>query len=206
MVPTLYIASGNLHKIKEIAQILSCLSLNVLGTKEFSDYISPEETGTTFEENALIKAQALKNYLISKDLFHDNVFVLADDSGICCEDLKGAPGVYSAVFAGNPTSDEANNLKLLSELQKINQATRRAHYYCHLVLMKGHERPLHFEGRCDGVIASHSQGKNGFGYDPYFFLPHLGCHMAELTDEEKNKISHRSQAMQKLLNQLTQLL
>lgn len=153
-----------------------------------------EETGYTFEENARLKAETICSLL--------GVPVLADDSGICVDALDGMPGVYSARYAGEPKSDAANNAKLLAMLGELRNPPRTAHFHCTLVVAHPQKESLVVEGILDGEIAKYPSGENGFGYDPLFYMPELGKTMAELTDEEKNRISHRALAMKKLREQL----
>lgn len=203
----LFVASQNTHKVQEIQETLSAFDLDfeVKSLKEFPDYQAPEETGETFVENARIKAEALKNYLSSHEETQDWM-VLADDSGLECEDLNGEPGVYSARFAGPNATDADNNQKLVECFQNQTHATRAAQYVCCLVVMKPTGEELHLQEVCQGHIVLEPKGKNGFGYDPYFYLEELDKTMAELLPQEKNKISHRGKALLSLVKEFKMIL
>lgn len=196
---TLYIASKNIHKVQELTQILKKKNFVVKSLKEFPNYRAPDETGKTFMENAHIKALALRKKIEKKD-----VFILADDSGLECEDLEGAPGIYSSRFAGENASDEKNNQKLVELLKDITHLTRVARYVCALVLITSDGKQHEIEGTCEGLITFEPKGKNGFGYDPYFYLPQFNKTMAELLPDEKNQISHRGKALNELYGILVQ--
>ncbi|MGA7949711.1 MAG: RdgB/HAM1 family non-canonical purine NTP pyrophosphatase [Thiobacillaceae bacterium] len=182
----LIIASGNPGKLREIGQILTPLGFEVLPQ---SDFAVPEcpEPHVTFIENCLAKARHAA--------LHTGLAALADDSGICVEALNGAPGVYSARYAGEPRSDERNNEKLVAALR--GQGNRKAHYYCVIVLVRHADdpEPLIAEGRWHGEIIDVPRGAGGFGYDPHFYLPKFGRTGAELTANEKNAVSHRGKAL-----------
>jgi len=183
------IASNNAGKLREIAAILSPLGLEPVAQSRFN-VPEAEEPYPTFVENALTKARNAAR--------HTGMPALADDSGICVEALGGAPGVLSARYGGEPKSDERNNQKLVAAL--TNETNRRAYYYAALVLVR-HEndpQPLIAEGIWAGEVVLEARGANGFGYDPYFFLPAQGLTAAELAPEIKNKISHRALALQRL--------
>ena len=163
--------------------------------KEAGISLDIEENGTTFEENAQIKAKAVA--ACTKDI------VLADDSGLCVNVLGGRPGVLSARYAGEPKSDDRNNALLIQELSGV--ADRTANYYCVLVYVRSPDdpQPVIADGRWFGKIIDHPKGTNGFGYDPYFWLPEFGKTAAELTPEEKNSHSHRGMALRSLLEKLS---
>ena len=190
---SLVLASSNPGKKAEIEQLLAPLRTRVVTQAELG-IVEADEPHETFRENALAKARHV--------CIATRLPALADDSGLCVEALGGAPGVHSARYAGEPRSDERNNQKLLSELQKQNN--RRAHYVCVLVLMRGpgDAQPLVAEAEWHGEIAAAPRGAGGFGYDPLFWLPELGKTAAELEPEHKNRISHRGQALAKLLEML----
>jgi XTP/dITP diphosphohydrolase len=192
-VKSIVLASGNPGKKAEIEQLLAPFGTRVVTQAELG-ITEAEEPHDTFLENALAKARHA--------CFATRLPALADDSGICVDALGGAPGVHSARYAGEPRSDERNNQKLLFELQ--NQKNRRAHYVCVLVLMRGpaDTEPLVAEAEWHGEIAAAPRGAGGFGYDPLFWLPALGKTAAELAPEHKNEISHRGQALARLLELL----
>jgi XTP/dITP diphosphohydrolase len=189
----LIIASGNPGKLREIGEILTPLGFEVLPQ---SDFAVPEcpEPHVTFIENCLAKARHAS--------LHTGLAALADDSGICVEALNGAPGVYSARYAGEPKSDERNNEKLIAALQ--GQANRKAHYYCVIVLVRHADdpEPLIAEGRWQGEIIDSPRGAGGFGYDPYFYVQAFDRTGAELTPHEKNSVSHRGLALRALVEKL----
>lgn len=191
-VKRLLVASGNKNKLSEIRKILGDLNIDVCSAYEFCD-VNDEvsETGSTFEENASIKALA----------FSDKVddFVIADDSGLCVDYLDGAPGVLSARYAGVNASDGQNNKKLLEKLQSVPGKQRKAKFVCLIALAKKGKIVKTFCGECLGTIAETPAGEGGFGYDPLFLLEN-GKAMAEISPEQKNKISHRAKALNKLKN------
>lgn len=187
----LLIASNNQHKIDEIKQILGEKFHSVLSLKEAGIECDPDENGQTFEENALIKLNAIGNI--------PDTAVLADDTGLCVDALDGAPGVHSARFAGNH-DHAANRAKLLSEL--ADKTDRSAHFSTVVVLRLPDGKILSAEGRVDGKILPHEVGTNGFGYDSLFFCNDLGKSFAEATPEEKNAVSHRGRALANLVKML----
>jgi len=191
----LVIASNNPGKLREFQAMLAPLGIEVL-TQDQLGISEAEEPHCTFIENALAKARH-----VSKE---SGLPALADDSGICVAALGGAPGVYSARYAGdNPKSDTLNNEKLLKAMQGV--ADRRAHYYCVLVLVHQFDdpQPLIAEGEWHGEIAQAERGEGGFGYDPLFWLPQFGKMSAELKPEEKAHISHRAKALKILLQRIS---
>ena len=193
MMQKIVIASGNPGKLREIGRILEPLGLNVVPQSDFGVPECPEPH-VTFIENCLAKARHAA--------LHTGLPALADDSGICVDALNGAPGVYSARYAGEPKSDQRNNEKLIEALN--NEPNRKAHYYCVIVLVRHPDdpQPLIAEGSWHGEIIDTPRGENGFGYDPYFLLPELGKTGAELEPDRKNAISHRGQALAALVNRL----
>lgn len=186
----LVLASNNPGKIREFRELLAPLALDVLPQRELG-IVEADEPHATFVENALAKARHAAR--------RARLPALADDSGICVAALDGEPGVHSARFAGEPTSDARNNEKLVALLQE--QPDRRAHYYCVIVLVRHADdpEPLIAEGRWDGEVIATPRGSGGFGYDPHFLLPDLGRTAAELAPEEKHALSHRGQALRRLL-------
>jgi XTP/dITP diphosphohydrolase len=204
----LYLASANPGKIREFYEAAVARGITVEPVPGFADLPPCVEDGATFEENARKKAPHYSAYVEG--------LVFADDSGICVDALDGAPGVYSARFAGPDADDEANNRKLLAELQRAeltasgtssqSPATmnRSAHYVCVIALAERGKIVTVVEGRADGVIIDEARGSGGFGYDPYFFYPPLKRAFAELTLEEKFAVSHRGEAFRKLLDSLAE--
>jgi len=191
----LVIASNNAGKLREISAILGPLGFEALPQSAFN-IPEAEEPYCTFVENCLTKARHASA--------HSGLPALADDSGICVDALNGAPGVYSARFAGEPKSDQRNNEKLIELLQ--GQANRKAHYYCVMVLVRWPEdpQPIIAEGAWHGEIIDTPRGDGGFGYDPYFLVPEYGKTGAELPMEVKNGISHRGKALAQLVEKLKQ--
>jgi XTP/dITP diphosphohydrolase len=187
------IASGNPGKLREIRRILEPLDFSVVPQSDFGVPECPEPH-VTFIENCLAKARHAA--------LHTGLPALADDSGICVDALNGAPGVYSARYAGEPKSDQRNNEKLIAALS--GEPDRRAHYYCVIVLVRHPDdpQPLIAEGSWHGEIIDTPRGENGFGYDPYFFLPEFGKTGAELDPDHKNAISHRGRALDILVSKL----
>ena len=187
------VASNNKHKIEEIETILSSLSFQIISMQEAGVFIDIEETGRTFNENAIIKVEALKPYWEGA--------ILADDSGIEFDCLNGLPGVYSARFLGEDTAYELKNELVLQMMEK--QTNRKARYVCCIAFW--HNNEMHtFESYLNGEIAKEAKGNYGFGYDPVFYLPEYDCNLAELLPEKKNAISHRRQSLEKLLDFLSE--
>jgi len=191
----LVIASGNAGKLREIARILAPLDIQAVPQSDF-DVPECPEPHVTFVENCLAKARHASR--------HSGLPALADDSGICAEALGGAPGVYSARYAGEPKSDERNNQKLIADLQ--GKDNRRAHYTCIMVYVRHPDdpEPIICEGRWHGEIIDTPRGEGGFGYDPYFLVPEFGKTGAELGEDEKNAVSHRGKALRALVERLKQ--
>jgi XTP/dITP diphosphohydrolase len=192
---TIVLATHNAGKIREIEQILQPLGYSCVSVKDvLRDEQEPEETGSTFAENALIKA----TYYMKRT----HMPCLADDSGIVVDVLQGRPGVYSARYAGEDCNDERNNEKLIRELAHVPYEQRTGHYACVLVLVWPDGSALTAEGTCEGIIRDTYAGTGGFGYDPLFYLPELGKTMAEVSMAEKNALSHRGKALRKLAGML----
>jgi XTP/dITP diphosphohydrolase len=192
----LVLASNNAKKMKELNALLAPLGFEVIPQGQLG-IPEAEEPYCTFVENALTKARHAAK--------HSGLPALADDSGLCVAALGGAPGVYSARYAGEPKSDARNNEKLLTEL--AGQGDRRAHFACVLVLVRSAEdpQPIIAEGEWHGTILDAQRGADGFGYDPLFYVPTHCQTAAELDGAIKNKLSHRGQAMQKLIARLPAL-
>ncbi|MAF03149.1 MULTISPECIES: RdgB/HAM1 family non-canonical purine NTP pyrophosphatase [Herbaspirillum] len=186
-------ASNNAGKLKEFASLLGDIGLDVRPQGEFNVPEAEEPFGT-FVENALTKARHAARLT--------GLPALADDSGVCVNALGGAPGVYSARYAGEPKSDASNNAKLIADLAA--HADKSAYYYCVLVYVRHADdpQPVIADGVWKGEIIDQPRGQGGFGYDPYFLLPSLGKTAAELTAAEKNAVSHRGQALRALVEKL----
>jgi XTP/dITP diphosphohydrolase len=181
-------ASNNKGKIREVKEILSPLGFDVISQKEAGFDFEAEETGTTFAENSAIKAHAL--FEKSKSA------VIADDSGLCIDALDGQPGVYSSRFAGENATDEEKYLYVLEKMKDVPDEKRTARFVCNICYIDEEGNEKHIEGKCEGKIAKEPKGENGFGYDPIFVVGDKS--MAQLTEAEKNKISHRGNALKGL--------
>lgn len=191
------LASGNKGKLREIERILGELGIEVVPQSEFG-VTDADETGTTFIENALIKARHAAE--------GTGLAAIADDSGIVVDALGGRPGVYSARYAGPGASDEDNNKRLLEELSGVPDEQRGAAFRCVACLVFPDDAdPVIAEGEWRGRILLEPRGGGGFGYDPLFFVPELGCSSAELSPEEKNARSHRGKALTELARKLREL-
>ena len=194
--PEIVLASGNPGKIREFQAMLPDSRIVPQSHYQVPDV---EETGTTFVENAIIKArQAAK---------HTGLPALADDSGLVVDGLNGAPGVISARYAGSDASDRDNLDKLLAEIQAVPTDQRSARFVCVIVWLRHAQDPLPIiaQGVWEGQITDQIEGENGFGYDPVFWLPQFKCTSAQLSPEQKNTISHRGLALKNLLSQLSAL-
>jgi XTP/dITP diphosphohydrolase len=193
----LVLATSNDGKLREFASLLADLPF-ALVTQSSLGVPSPEESCTSLQGNALLKARHARQ--------HAGCAVLADDSGLEVDALGGAPGIYSARYAGEAADDAANNAKLVAELRGVPAPRRTARFRCVLVFLDAasNARPLIAEGVWEGLILAEPRGAGGFGYDPYFFLPALGVSAAELDPRDKNRMSHRGLAMRELRRQLAQ--
>ena len=194
------LASNNKGKVREFGEMLSTLNMEVVPQATFN-IEDADETGLTFVENAIIKARHASTIA--------GLPAIADDSGLEVDFLNGAPGIYSARYsdmenAGKDATDEKNLLKLLDALKDVPEEKRTARFQCVLVYMRHAEdpTPIICQGTWEGIINTEKHGDNGFGYDPIFYVPTHNCSSAELSSEEKNKLSHRGQALKKLLNAL----
>lgn len=184
------IATHNPGKVKEFKEILEPKGYDVKSLADIGYTEDIEETGHTFEENAVLKAEAVAKAV--------NKMVIADDSGLSIDNLGGSPGVYSARYAGEQKDDQANIVKVLSELIGIEKEQRTARFRCALAVSIPGEETKTVEGHVEGYIAEEPRGEYGFGYDPIFIVKDKDQTMAELTSDEKNKISHRADALKKL--------
>ena len=181
------LASKNQHKLTELSAILSQLGFEIALESEYGLDIDVEETGTTFEENSFLKADAVMKA--------SGLPVLADDSGLMVDALDGAPGVYSARY-GHKASDKERTAYLLENMKDVPEERRGAKFVCVITCLWPDGRKIVARGECPGVITREVHGENGFGYDPVFYLPELGMTYAELPSEQKNAISHRARALQ----------
>lgn len=188
MVQRIIFATSNEGKMKEIREILSDLKMEILSLKDVGIDIDIEENGTTFEENAQIKVNAIKEMV--------DCIVLADDSGLEVDYLNKEPGIYSARYMGENTSYTIKNNKILELLQGVPKDKRTARFVCAIAAALPGGKVLTTRGTIEGIIGDKIEGENGFGYDPIFYLPEYHCTTAELSLEMKNELSHRGKALQ----------
>lgn len=186
-------ATGNEGKMREIRSILADTGARVLSMKEAGVSIDIEENGITFEENALIKARAVSAALTKADCV-----VLADDSGLVIDALNGEPGIYSARYMGEDTSYEVKNTNLIERLEGVPDEKRTARFVCAIAAVMPDGREFTVKAAIEGRIGYEQKGEGGFGYDPIFYVPEFGKTTAELTAEEKNRVSHRGKALEQM--------
>ena len=179
------VATNNKGKLRELGEMLT--GFNVISQKEVGADIDVEETGTTYEENALLKARAVREYT--------NKYVIADDSGLEVDVFNGEPGLYSARYAGDNTTPDQGMAKLLENLSGYKPEEKTAHFISCIVLIEPDGTERAFYGRCDGFITDKKIGDGGFGFDPIFWFPKFNKTFAQLTAEEKNSVSHRHKAL-----------
>ncbi len=223
-------ATGNKNKIREASQILADFDIPVISMKEAGAEADPEENGTTFEENAMIKARAVAEVLREKkeeigaeksdekedrkpelaegdsdrEVYGD--IVIADDSGLVIDALNGEPGIYSARYMGHETSYHIKNNNLIERLTGVPDEKRTARFVCAIAAVLPDGRELSTTGYYEGAIGYEEKGENGFGYDPIFYLPDVNKYSAELSDEEKNARSHRGQALREMRDMLEKVM
>ncbi len=190
MLKKFVMATNNANKLREVREILSPLGIEVVSLSEVGVDVDPDENGPTFEENSRIKAQAVFDAIADEKGI--NLAVIADDSGLCVDALGGAPGIHSARYA--PKGQEC--AKLLDELNGVARENRTARFVCGITLLEENGIVHFFEGACEGIIGDEMRGTNGFGYDPVFLYGDKT--LAEMSAEDKNKISHRACALAKL--------
>jgi len=184
------VATKNNHKVNELKEMLNMPEIEFFTMKDMNIDLDIEENGETFEENAMIKAKALYSALNDETLT-----VIADDSGLCVDALNGGPGIFSARYSGG--NDKDNNVKLLNELKDVPALKRSAHFTCCIALVNK-DTEKSFTGKCYGLIDKEERGENDFGYDPLFYYPEFQKTFGELPPEEKNKVSHRANAVKLL--------
>ncbi len=195
----LVIASTNIHKVREFRTMLKSLGrFDLFSLSDFPEYVPAEEAGKTFEENATTKAVHAAKVL--------NRWVLADDSGLVVPALSGAPGVFSARYAGNDATDLENRKKLLEEMQHLMEEDRQAFFECSIALASPAGLKKCVKGTCEGVLLTKDRGGGGFGYDPLFVKHGYSKTFAELGESVKNRISHRRKALDKILSSLESLM
>lgn len=199
MLKQLIIASTNVHKVRELRSILKpILRCDLLSLADFPNYVAPEETGKTFEENAALKATTAAKVL--------NAWVIAEDSGLVVPVLNGAPGVFSARYAGSQATDVENRKKLLEEIQHLMEEDRHAFFECAVAIASPTGLKKCATGICEGSLLMQDRGGSGFGYDPLFMKHGYNKTFAELPESIKNRISHRRKAIDKILPALESLL
>ena len=198
MPARIVLASSNVGKVREINEVLAGHAVRIVSQSEFN-VPAIAETGLTFIENALLKARNAAR--------HTGLPAIADDSGIELDALNGLPGIYSARYAGASASDEENLRKLINDVSELPEDKRQCRFVCLMVYLRHAEDPMPLiaEGAWEGVAVTRPSGKNGFGYDPMFYVPTHNCTSAELTPEIKNRLSHRGQALRSLVVQLQSL-
>ncbi len=194
----LVLATGNSGKVTELSDLLSDYHIEVLSMNDYSNIEEPKETGETFAENAIIKAENVANAT--------GELALADDSGLEVDVLNGEPGVYSARYAGDSADDQDNNNKLLRSLADISLENRTAKFKSVIALAHPNITTLTFSGICHGYIIDEPRGERGFGYDPLFYFPETDKTFAEMSGNEKSLISHRGRALRKLINSFDEIL
>ena len=187
-------ATGNEDKMKEIRRILADSSLEILSLKDAGIHADIDENGKSFEENAMIKAEAISKMT--------GEIVLADDSGLEIDYLNKEPGIYSARYMGEDTSYHIKNANLIQRLEGVPDEKRTARFVCAIAAVLPNGEVLHSEGTIEGIIGYEEQGENGFGYDPIFYLPQYGCTTAQLEPDVKNELSHRGKALRAIKEQL----
>lgn len=192
-------ATGNKDKMREIRAILADLDMEVVSMKEVGVAAEAEENGAAFMENAIIKAKDIASKV-------QDAIVMADDSGLVVDALNGEPGIYSARYMGEDTSYRIKNANIISRLEGVPVEDRTARFACAIAAVMPDGTVLTTEGTIEGYIGYEERGEGGFGYDPIFMVPELGCSTAELTDEEKNAISHRGRALEALKVKLQEVL
>lgn len=190
-------ATGNAGKMKEIRLILADLGMEILSMKEAGVELDIVEDGTTFGENAAIKAKAVWE--------KTGGIVLADDSGLVIDHLNGEPGIYSARYMGEDTSYEIKNRNLIQRLEGVTGQDRSARFVCNIAAVLPDGQVIHTEETMEGLIAGEPAGDGGFGYDPILFLPEFGKTSAELSIDEKNRISHRGKALESMKGKLKEI-
>ena len=194
MRQTIIFATGNEGKMREIRQILEGMDVEILSMKQAGIEMDIIEDGTTFMENAIIKAKAVATKVRG--------IVIADDSGLEIDYLNKEPGIYSARYLGEDTSYDIKNAELLKRMEGVEEEKRTARFVCAMAAVLPDGEMLTTQGVVEGRVAHRIEGENGFGYDPIFYLPEYGCTSAQITEEEKNAISHRGRALRKMREEL----
>lgn len=198
-------ATGNAGKVREIQAILADLGLEVVSMKEAGIHVDIEENGSTYEENALIKSRAVAACLKEAGQ-QEHTVVMSDDSGLEIDYLNKEPGIYSARYLGEDTSYRIKNANLIGRLEGVEDALRTARFVCAIAAVLPDGRELTSRGVIEGRIGYEEKGSNGFGYDPIFYVPEFGCTTAELSEEQKNQVSHRGNALQAMKGLLQRIM
>lgn len=192
-------ATGNMGKMREIREILKDFDMEVVSMKEAGVECDVEENGSTFTENSFLKARAVAAKC--KEAGYEDI-VLADDSGLVVDALNGEPGIYSARYLGEDTPYSIKNAKIIERLEGVPDEKRTARFVCAIACVMPDGREMSRECTYEGRIGYEERGKNGFGYDPIFYLPDRGCYSGEIDPEEKNRISHRGKALRAVRDML----
>ena len=198
---TVIFATSNEGKMREVRAILADMPVRVLSMKEAGIKVDVEENGTSFEENALIKASGIAD-CIPEEYKDDKVFVLADDSGLEVDYLNKEPGIYSARYMGEDTSYDIKNKAIIDRLAGVPDEKRTARFVCAIACVLPDVSSKITRATIEGIIGYEIAGANGFGYDPIFYVPEYGCTTAELTPEQKNEVSHRGKALKEMKEQI----
>ena len=193
----LIIATGNEDKVREIDEILEGTGFEAISMKQAGFTPDIVEDGTTFEENALIKAKAVH-------ALTEGEYVMADDSGLCIDALDGAPGIYSARFCGEDSTYEEKFRKIFEMLKDVPEEERTARFVCAIAVVRPDGTSFTVRGEVSGVLHEEPMGDNGFGYDPIFYVPEFGMTTAQMDPEQKNAISHRGRALRSMVEKLTE--
>ena len=203
MAAKIVFATGNAGKMREIREILKDMDMEILSMKEAGVNADIAEDGATFAENAVIKAETVARLLAAKgDVAYEGAIVLADDSGLVIDALNGEPGIYSARYMGGDTPYSAKSADLIERLTGVPDEKRTARFVCAIAAVFATGETVTTQGVIEGRIGYEEKGDNGFGYDPIFYVPECGCTAAQLTEEEKNRISHRGKALEAMKEEL----
>lgn len=203
MAAKIVFATGNAGKMREIREILKDMDMEILSMKEAGVNADIAEDGATFAENAVIKAETVARLLAAKgDAAYEGAIVLADDSGLAIDALNGEPGIYSARYMGEDTPYSAKSADLIERLTGVPDEKRTARFVCAIAAVFATGETVTTQGVIEGRIGYEEKGDNGFGYDPIFYVPECGCTAAQLTEEEKNRISHRGKALEAMKEEL----
>lgn len=203
MAAKIVFATGNAGKMREIREILKDMDMEILSMKEAGVNADIAEDGATFAENAVIKAETVARLLAAKgDAAYEGAIVLADDSGLAIDALNGEPGIYSARYMGEDTPYSAKSADLIKRLTGVPDEKRTARFVCAIAAVFATGETVTTQGVIEGRIGYEEKGDNGFGYDPIFYVPECGCTAAQLTEEEKNRISHRGKALEAMKEEL----